>query len=128
MFTLHVLAHPVVWLYHTLVWNLLGCCFFCLELDIASLHDLQKLAGKSAVSLLVSISKECRCWCQFQKHVLLKFHRESSTTIACLLIASLSLFQQPVSAYPAAVSLHLTSRNFHCLRSKQGAHVITLYS
>ena len=34
---------PVVWLYHTLVWNLLSAASFAL--DIASLHDLQKLAG-----------------------------------------------------------------------------------
>ena len=73
----------------------------------------------------------------------------------CLLIATRSFVQQPVSAYPAvymsaypavymstypavymstypavymsaypAVSLHLTWRNFHCLRSKHGAHVM----
>ena len=34
---------PVVWLYHALVWNLLGC-----SLNMAGLYDLQKLAGKSA--------------------------------------------------------------------------------
>ena len=34
---------------YILVWNLLGCCFFAL--DMAGLHELQGLAGKS----------QCRC-------------------------------------------------------------------
>ena len=62
-FTLH--------LYHTLVWNLLGCASFAL--NMASLHDSQKLAGKSADIVAGVNVKACST-----------FHRESSTAIGCL--------------------------------------------
>ena len=55
--TLHVLGQcrnrAVIWLCHRLVWSLQSR--FNFTWYIASLHDLQKLVGMSAVSLLISI-------------------------------------------------------------------------
>ena len=58
MFTLHVLEQCKDQLYgFTLHLNGIFLSEASLTLDIASLQDLQKLVGTSAVSLLISISK-----------------------------------------------------------------------
>ena len=58
---------PVLWLYHTLVWNLLFC-----RLDIASLHDCRNWRDSQ------------QCVAGVNLKVCFKLHRETSTVIGCL--------------------------------------------
>jgi hypothetical protein len=62
---------PVVWLYHTLVWNLLFCRFFCLGHSKPT--RFAEIGG--IVSSVVAGVNLKACF---------KLHRETSTVIGCL--------------------------------------------